>query len=267
MTYEVVPLKSLEPQIGFLPEGSRVSVTASPVRPLEDTLDVAARLIESGHRPLPHLSARMVRDEAHVRSIAARLKSLGIRNIFCIGGDTGDPGDYPDATTFLTELLHVASGDIDAVGVASYPDGHAFIDPADLHRALLDKQALFADAGVKGHMATQMCFSTSTIRKWLERERAEGIELPAHLGVPGVVDPARLMSMGLRLGVGTSLRYLKKNSVNFIRLFASPGYNPGDLIAPLARDFDRLGIEGLHVYTFNQVEATHAWQRAALGRT
>ena len=265
MTYELVPVKSLDAQMNHLPDNARVAVTASPVRPLEDTLDAAAGLIDRGHRPVPHLAARMVRDESHLRQIAARLKALGISEIFCIGGDSDDPGRYPDALSFLAALLQVASGDITAVGVAGYPDGHAFIDAGDLRRALVEKQELFAEAGVKGHMTTQICFSTATIRTWLERERADGITLPVHLGVPGVVDRARLMSMGLRLGVGASLRYLKKNSSGLVRLFASPGYNPGDLIGPLARDFDRLEISGIHVFTFNQVKATRQWQQAALG--
>lgn len=265
MTYELVPLRTLESQIEHLPENTRVSVTASPVKTLEDSLDVCAALIEAGHRPVPHLAARMVDDAGHLEALARRICALGIREIFCIAGDREESGAYPDAMAFLREFLHIAAGDIDSVGVSSYPDGHAFIADADLRKALHDKQELFAEAGVSGHASTQMCFSADTVRDWLRGERAEGFELPVHLGVAGVVDRTRLLSMGMRLGVGPSLRYLQKNRNGLIRLFASPGYNPGTLIDPLASDFGPLGIEGLHVFTFNQVAATRTWQETTLG--
>ncbi|MEM7142210.1 MAG: methylenetetrahydrofolate reductase [Actinomycetota bacterium] len=264
MTYELIPLKSLPEQMPLLPANARVSVTASPVKTLEETLDICAELIDLGHRPVPHFAARMVEDRAHVTALAARCKTLGLTEIFCIAGDAEEPGGYPDAMAFLRELLDIAAGDVTAVGVGSYPDGHAFIPTDALRDALFEKQELFAEAGVAGHVSTQMCFSTDTIRTWLRTEREAGLELPVHLGVPGVVDRTKLMTMGMRLGVGASLRYLKKNRAGLVRLFASTGYNPSTLIDPLARDFEALGITGLHTFTFNQVEATRDWQTAVL---
>ena len=173
MTYEVIPLKSLPEAIQQLPNNARVSVTASPVKPLEDTLDVCAELLDLGHRPIPHLAARKVTDASHMRSIAARIKQLGLSEIFCIAGDAQDAGEYPDAMSLLRPLLDITAGEISAVGVSSYPDGHAFIDDSALHQALIEKQELFEEAEVKGHASTQMCFSTNTIRSWLTTQRAE----------------------------------------------------------------------------------------------
>ena len=48
--------------------------------------------------------------------------------------------------------------------------------------------------------------------QWLAAERDSGLTLPVHLGIPGAVDPARLLRIGSRLGVGASLRYLRKNT-------------------------------------------------------
>lgn len=264
ITYEVIPLKSLPAAINQLPTDARVSVTASPVKPLEDTLDVCADLLERGHRPIPHIAARKVADEAHMRSLATRIKELGISEIFCIAGDAQDPGEYHDAMSLLRPLLDFTAGDIDTVGVSSYPDGHAFIDGPALHQALIEKQELFAEAGIKAHTSTQMCFSTDTIRSWISTQRAEGLDMPVHLGVAGVVDRAKLIRMGMRLGVGASLRYVQKNRTGLLKLFSPVGYNPNDLIDPLADDFESLGIEGLHMFTFNQVAATERWQQAKL---
>ncbi len=264
MTYEVVPLKNLEAEIQNLPDNSRVSVTCSPNKSIEVSLDVAQRLVASGHHPIVHIAARMVEDRSHLARITERLADLDLHELFVIAGDTQEPGDYPDTMSLLRDLFDLASGQIHHVGVGSYPDGHAFISDADLHTALHDKQALFAEAGVTAHVSTQMCFSPDMIVNWLRSERAAGFDLPVHLGVPGVVDRSKLMTMGMRLGVGASLSYLKKNRMGVVKLLTSSSYNPNRLLDPLAPHIEELRIEGLHVFTFNQIAATAAWQRSII---
>lgn len=265
MTYEVVPLKNLAAEIPNIPAGSRVSVTCSPNKTIEHSLDIAEGLAADGHHPILHIAARMVADRAHVQRIIGRLEAIGLDEVFVIAGDEPECGDYPDAMAVLRDLLDIGAGQIRHVGVGSYPDGHATIPDEDLHKALHDKQALFAEAGVEGHVSTQMCFSASTISSWLRRERAAGFVLPVHLGVPGVVDRSKLMTMGVRLGVGTSLSYLKKNRSGVVKLITSSNYNPSRLLDPLAGEITDLGIEGLHVFTFNQIGATAAWQKSIIG--
>ena len=46
------------------------------------------------------------------------------------------------------------------------------------------------------------------------------------------------------------------------RMLAPGGYDPSHLVVDLAADADRLGITGLHVFTFNNVAATRQWQEA-----
>ena len=48
--FELLPLKSLPDQIPHLPAGARVSVTASPAKGIDATLDWAARLQGDGFR-------------------------------------------------------------------------------------------------------------------------------------------------------------------------------------------------------------------------
>ena len=91
-----------------------------------------------------------------------------------------------------------------------------------------------------------------------------GLTLPIHLGVPGAVDRARLLSLGTRLGIGSSLRYLRKNSGAILRMFSPKSYDPNKLITPLSRRADELNITALHVFTFNSIESTAAWQRKSL---
>ena len=54
------------------------------------------------------------------------------------------------------------------------------------------------------YMITQMCFDPEVIVEWLRRVRAEGVDLPVHLGVPGVAERAKLLKIALKIGVGQS---------------------------------------------------------------
>ncbi len=65
--YEVIPMKNVEPQIPHLPAGCAVSVTCSPAKGQQATLDLTARLLDLGYMAVPHLSARMAADAAAVR--------------------------------------------------------------------------------------------------------------------------------------------------------------------------------------------------------
>ena len=264
--YEVVPLKSVEAQLPHLPAGASVSVTCSPTKGLPATLDLTARLLDLGHSAIPHFSARLVHDRDEVRRLAAFCASHGVREMFLVAGDPPDPvGDYAGALAFLRDFLACDHG-LQRIGVTAYPDGHAFIPPDVVRQALLAKQALLAEAGVAGFATTQMCFDIGKWRSWATTARAEGLALPLHAGVPGVIDRIKLLTMGLRLGVGASMRYVRKNGGILGRLLTQATYDPSQLVTPLGKLADELGIEGLHLFTFNNVQATAEWQRSTLAK-
>jgi len=263
MTFELIPLKNLEDQIRFIPAGATVSMTCSPAKTIEDTLDLCERLGNYGLPTIPHLAARMVEGEAHVDQIVHRIAGLGIRKVFVIGGDAEPHGPFTDAAGFLRSFLN-RKPDIDVVGIGSYPDGHGAIPEETLVAALLEKQTLIAEAGLEGYMSTQMCFDPRRIADWLEERRGAGVTLPCHLGVPGAVDRTRLLTISLRLGIGHSARYLKKNQASVIRLLSPGGYNPNKLIAPLSKRATELDITGIHCFTFNAVDTTEDWRQKSL---
>jgi methylenetetrahydrofolate reductase (NADPH) len=130
--------------------------------------------------------------------------------------------------------------------------------------SLVEKQEMIREAGLKGYMATQMCFSANTIGGWLKNRRLAGVDLPCHLGVPGAIDRTRLLTISIRLGIGHSARYLKKNSTSVIRLLSPGGYNPNKLIIPLSTRAEELGIVGIHCFTFNAVDTTEDWRQKSL---
>jgi methylenetetrahydrofolate reductase (NADPH) len=261
--YEVIPLKSLQAQISHLPVGCSVSVTCSPTKGIEPTLELSAELNGGGHHAVPHIAARLVEGREHVEKIAARLNEHGISEIFVVGGDPDPVGPYNDGLSLMRDLLPLCQT-VRTVGVPAYPDHHSVIPDAALDEALLAKQALINDLGLDGFASTQMCFKAKAIEQWLTGQRARGMTLPIHLGVPGAVDRTRLLSLGTRLGIGSSLRYLRKNSGAILRMFSPASYDPNKLISPLSRCADELNITGLHLFTFNSIDSTVAWQRKSL---
>jgi len=266
MHYEIVPMKSIDQAMTDLPQGAEVSITCSPAQGISVTQDYTEKLMADGFHTIPHVAARMVESEEHMRQIATWLRDQEVREIFVIAGDAPEPlGPYEGVVAFLADLLNQDTG-LTKVGFAAYPDGHALISDDVLSGALQSKQAMLAEAGIEGVVSTQMCFDAAKIREWLTAERANGFTLPVLLGIPGVVDRARLMRMASRLGIGTSLRFLSKNKSTVMRLMAPGGYDPTDMVSELADDAEQLGIEGLHSFTFNAVAKTLQWQRAILNQ-
>lgn len=264
--YEVIPMKNLEPQIEHIPTGASVSVTCSPAKGQQATLDLTARLADLGHMAVPHFSARLCPDEAEVRRLAEFCSSHAIQEVFLVAGDPEQPaGKYDGVVAFLRDFLACDHG-LRRIGITAYPDGHAFIPQPVVHEALHTKQALLKEAGVAGFASTQMCFDVNKWKSWATAERAAGFDLPLHIGVPGVIDRAKLFTMGMRLGVGNSMRFVKKNGGVLGRLFKPGGYDPNKLIVPLAKQADELHLEGLHLFTFNNVQATAEWQQRMLAK-
>ena len=90
----------------------------------------------------------------------------------------------------------------------------------------------------------------------------KGIELPVWVGLPGVIERGRLLKTSLRIGVGDSLRFLRKKSQVATELMKSSIYNPNDLLRDITEqnDADTSNLAGYHIYCFNQVKTTETWR-------
>ncbi len=255
--FELIPLKNVETQAAFLPAGATVSVTASPAKGLEATIALAVSLAARGFRVVPHLAAHMVSDRAHLADILRQCAGAGIDRAFVVGGDAEHPGEYRDGLALLramAELGHPFAN----VGIPCYPQGHPTIADDVLLRALVDK-APFATS-----MTTQLCFDPKAIAGWVAARRAAGLELPVVVGIPGVAEPQKLLSIAARIGVSDTKRFVMKNTGFLLLMLRSAGfYKPDGLLddlAPLFAD-PAAAVRGIHIYTFNNVEATEAWRR------
>lgn len=254
--YELIPLKSVRDKAGALPPGSTVTVTASPSHGAEATLTLAEWLASRGHVVVPHFSAHMIRDRAHLRDLLDRARSAGLREAFVVGGDAAQHTEFRDGLGLL-HAMHEMGHPFERIGVPAYPEGHADIPNDMLLRALKDKQH-FAHA-----MTTQMSFNPKAVSTWIGRMRSEGVRLVVHLGVPGVTELSKLMTIAARIGVADSARYLKKNRHMVGHLMSPGSFGPDAFLEGLAGTIadHAAHIVGLHLFTFNQIEETVAWQQ------
>lgn len=257
---EVIPTKTILERLVHLPRHSYVAITCSPAHGVEPTLELVEQLRalpdERRLKLIPHIAARMVRDRGHLREILARLDALRVESIFVPGGDAPQPaGDYDCALDLLRDMAEIGHA-IEDVGVAAHPEGHPLVGDAELLRLLQEKQPLAT------YLVTQMCFDSDALIAWLLRVRQAGVTLPAWIGLPGVADIPKLISLSLRIGVGQSVRVLKKQKGLVRRMLSARPYQPDELLAGIQRHLDDpgLNIDGFHLFSFNNVEKTERWR-------
>jgi methylenetetrahydrofolate reductase (NADPH) len=261
--YEVIPVGAIEGEVAeHVPHEVTLTVTASPSKGIEATLDAAERLTGQGYRVVPHLSARLVRDEEHLREILQRLDETGLRDVFVVAGDAAEPaGEFPGAAALLRTIARLDHRP-ERIGITGYPESHPFIsDEATI-------QAMFAKAEHATYITSQICFDPRITVGWVEAVWNRGTRLPIHIGIPGVVRAAKLLQVSRKIGIGDSARFLRRHGSWLARLLLPGAYRPDRLIRglePALVDPARK-VAGFHVFTFNEVAETERWRRSALER-
>jgi methylenetetrahydrofolate reductase (NADPH) len=259
--YEVIPLQGAEEAIvEHVPKDIKLTVTASPKKGIETTLEFAERLSKRGYQVVPHLSARLVVDEAHLKNILERLQESDTREVFVIAGDPDEPaGKFAGADELLPVMAQIGH-ELEEVGITGYPESHPVISDEVTIEAMYDK------APHATYIVSQICFDPKVTADWVRRVRRRGVELPIYVGMPGSVSRQKLMRISRSIGLGESARFLKKQSNWLLRMFLPGGYSPDRLIrglAPVLADPENK-VRGFHIYTFNEVEKTEAWRREKL---
>jgi methylenetetrahydrofolate reductase (NADPH) len=150
-----------------------------------------------------------------------------LEDVFLIGGDATPPqGPYPSAVDLLPVICDHAHRPRE-IGIAGYPEGHPLVDPARLEEAL-DRKSAHAD-----YITTQLCFNAEAVLAWVRETRDRGVELPVLVGVPGVVDRRRLLEISMRIGVGPSIAFLRKQR-GLRRLLRPARVTPDEIYDALA---------------------------------
>jgi methylenetetrahydrofolate reductase (NADPH) len=239
-----------------------ITVTSSPSRGIEATLELAERLAAAGYRVVPHLAARLLTGNRHLEEVLARIEALGAREVFVVAGDIDQAqGPFEGAAALLRTTAELGPR-FEAIGITGYPESHAFIsDDTTI-------QAMFEKAPYATYIVSQICFDAGVIGEWVHRVRDRGVELPIYVGLPGPNDPVKLLGLSRRIGLGESARFLRRHGSWIRRLTFPRGYNPSALLARLAPHLaaPENRIAGLHMFTFNELADSERWRRSEIRR-
>ena len=259
---EIIPVSGIEEKLGALQPNMHVAVTCSPTKGIDATMKLSEKLMMQGFKVIPHIAAKCVSGKKHLEGIVKKLDELGVESIFVPGGDRLEPiGEFNDAYDLL-KALKKSGHSIKKIGIAAHPEGHPDINENILMEALEKKKNL-AD-----YIVTQMCFDANILGDWLVSIKQQGVDLPIWVGLPGIIERGRLLRTSLRIGVGDSLRFLRKKSQVATELMKSSVYNPDKLVTNIYeyKDIDETNLAGYHIFCFNQIEMSEKWRTQTISK-
>jgi len=244
-----------------LPMELEIFVPWLPNTTPEAMILAAESLRRSGLTPIPHVAARRLGSATEARGLLAGLRSrAGVETVLLIGGDIAPPiGPYKSSLELLRSGVFHAEG-IRRVGIAGYPEGRPGIALDTLWQSLHDKVDYARANGLEMFIVSQFCFDGSAIAAWIKRLRARGIVVPVRVGVAGPAKLRKLLQVGLRCGVRSSLRALGQGIGSVARLIATHG--PDNVLQDVAATIggtSHLDRISLHVFAFGGIELTARW--------
>lgn len=247
---EVVPSPDLLTQLpAIFDKRGSVSVTCLPHHGPKRTVEASVGLARLGYQAIPHLAARSIASRAELHSLLTQLQDAGVSELFLVAGDRRTPAGPYSWSGHLLEAVKEFSPGFSA-GIAGYPEGHPELSQEQLAGNLASK------APMASSLVTQMCFSAEAISQYLRSLRANGVELPVWVGVPGPVSVKKLVAMGARIGVGRSLKLARGTGMAgaLWRRGDFLNYDSGRLVRDVHRKVaDNPLFAGFHVYTFNDL--------------
>ena len=247
-----------------LEQGTRVFVALIEAGDLAAQIEAVRQLKAEGFRPVPHVPARFVKDEADLRHRIKALAEAGSESMLVLGGGVPQPiGQYDAAIQLLRTGVFEANG-VARIGLAGHPEGNPDITKihgeAVLLSALVEKQAYLKAKGIEGFIATQFLFEAEPVAEWAATLRQAGIDLPIHVGVPGPATIKTLVKYAAMCGVGNSARFIRKQALNITKLLTVN--TPDEFVAGLAQAHyarPELGIAGPHLYPFGGFDKLFDW--------
>lgn len=257
---EVVPSETIFERVcRWIPPDVGLTVTCLGGHGPDKSVELAVALAQAGFSVMPHLAARSMEGRTQLKRLLTVCEDVGIDSFLVVGGDhAARQGPYEWGSLLLEDVLEVMP---DAkISVPGYPQGHASFSQEELTMALVRKAELGASTVV-----TQMCFDPGAYAPWASMLAEHGVRLPVSLGCPGMVARKRLIRMSRRIGVSEAMRFARGNFRAVATLMLSRRFRPDDLIARVLAEGGSISWEGMHLYSFNEIEQTIAWRDARLG--
>ncbi|MEJ6395034.1 methylenetetrahydrofolate reductase [Gymnodinialimonas sp. 2305UL16-5] len=249
----------------LLPAGTRVYIAHIDGTEINDMVATAARLRAEGFEPMPHFPARSIPDQATLADWIARYQGEAdvTQGLVLAGGINTPRGTFNSSMQLLETGLFDKAG-FTRLHVAGHPEGNRDIDPDGSDKGVMDalrwKQAFAERSDAQMALATQFLFDAKTAITWAERLKAEGIDLPIHLGIAGPAKLQTLIKFAITCGVGASLSVLQKRAKDVTKLLVpfEPDAILTDLAAHKAATPDSL-IESIHFFPLGGIKTNAKW--------
>ena len=245
----------------LLPAGTPVYVNHLPRHRLLDSIPTLIAVREAGLEPVPHIAARRIRDRAELQTFLTRaVGDAGVRKALILGGDEPEAlGAYADGAALIREGLLAASG-LREIGLPGYPEGHPRIPRAALERAFAEKLSLATEQGLGAYIVTQFSFAPARVIEYCAGLARTAPAVPVYVGLAGPTNPLALLRFAQRCGVSASLRALRAQGMDAVRLVTHT--DPADQLAALAHYcavHTDCNVVGAHLFTFGGVAAAARW--------
>ncbi|MEM1297910.1 MAG: methylenetetrahydrofolate reductase, partial [Pseudomonadota bacterium] len=225
-----------------------------------EMVSTAKRIADEGFPVMPHFASRGIKDKAQLSEwIAMYQGEAGVDQALLLGGGYDAPvGEFDSSMALMETGLF---GDFRRLHVAGHPEGNKDIDPdgsmTNVSDALRWKQAFSETSDAEMAIATQFLFEAETAISWADSLKAEGIDLPVHIGIAG---PAKLQTMikfALACGVGPSLRVLQRRAMDVAKLLLP--FEPTEILTELAKHKAAnpdLNIAQVHFFPLGGIKKT-----------
>jgi len=245
----------------LLPAGTPVYVNHLPRHNLLDSIPTLVAVRDAGLEPVPHIAARRIKDRAELQVFLTRaVGDAGVRKALILGGDEVQAlGAYADGTALIREGLLADSG-LKEIGLPGYPEGHPRIPSAALERAFAEKRSLATGQGLGAYVLTQFSFAPARVIEYCAGLARSAPDVPVYVGLAGPTDPLALLRFAHRCGVSASLRALRTQGMDAVRLVTHT--DPADQLAALAHYCSvhaDCNVVGIHLFTFGGVTASAQW--------
>ena len=220
-----------------IPALNDVYITFLPGGDHNETAQKAGELVKNGCNPIPHIPARSIENDKHLKEYIDMCKDLGVKQCLVIGGSREPVGKFESSI----QLLETGYFDGLTIGIAGHPEGSPDISDLELEKAMQDKKP-YAD-----YIVTQWLLDPQPIIDFISKQ-----SVPVHVGITGPLKITSLIKFANIVGAKNSINFLKSNFSKALDLMRPK--DPNDIIGKL-KDHTK----NFHIYTFGGLKETNKW--------
>ena len=248
-----------------LPKNTRVYIAHLETEDISAMVATAKRIHDEGFAVMPHIPARMIASKEMLHDwISMYQNEAGVDEALLLAGGSKKPvGDFNSSMQLIESGLFDQAG-FKRLHIAGHPEGSKDIDPSggikNVSEALSWKQEFSQRTDASMAIATQFCFDADIVKKWADSIKANGIDIPIHIGIAGPAKLQTLLKFSIECGIGASMKILTNRAKDLTKLLLP--YKPTQILNELAAyksENPELNIEQVHFFPLGGIKKTADW--------